>query len=235
MAISACSEPAGKFLPETTDAFEASRAKFEAVVAQLEAPALLSATHGDVEKVLSVEGREVLRLLFQDHLALRKTKEPRRPVVVGKEGTARREVVEDTGRPLTSVFGEVSVERLAYRAPRKNVGNLMPLDLELNLPPNKYSFGLQRIAASEIARSSFESTQETIKDRTGVEIGKRQLEERSRPPRPASTWPTSPTSAGRTAGRTSRSTERPGAASTRRPWTSRPWPAGTGRTSAPSR
>jgi hypothetical protein len=177
MAISACSEPAGKFLPETTDAFEASRAKFEALVAQLEAPALLSATHSDVEKVLSVEGREVLRLLFQDHLALRKANEPRRPVVVGKEGTARREVVEDAVRPLASVFGEVSVERLAYRAPRKNVGNLMPLDLELNLPPNKYSFGLQRIAASEIARSSFESTQETLKDRTGVEIGKRQLED----------------------------------------------------------
>jgi hypothetical protein len=142
MAITACGEHSGKFVIETADAFEASRAKFEEVVAQLKAPGLLSATHSDVEAVLGVEGREILRLLFQDHLELRKTTEPRRPVIVGSEGIARREAVEDTGRPLASVFGEVGVGRLAYRAPRKRVGNLMPLDLELNLPPNKYSFGL---------------------------------------------------------------------------------------------
>lgn len=178
MAVRACRQD-DKFVAgnKVTEPFDASRRKFEDVVAQLKAPAIQGATHSAVEELLGIEGREVLRLLFQDHLALRKANEPKRLVVVGSEGTARREVVEDTGRPLASVFGEVDVERLAYRAPRKGVGNLMPLDLELNLPPGKYSFGLQRVAASEIARASFESTQETIEDRTGVVIGKRQLED----------------------------------------------------------
>jgi hypothetical protein len=125
-------------------------------------------THSALESWL--EGRELLRLLFQDHVTLRKTREPKRLEVVGSEGTARREVVEDEERPLDTIFGpKISVERLAYRAPRKEVGNLMPLDGELNLPR-----GLQKRAALEIAGSSFDDTRETIRQRTGVKISKDQ-------------------------------------------------------------
>ena len=179
MTIRACGRDEAKFVTEVkvADSFDASRTKFEDVVAQLKAPAMRCATHSAVEALLNVEGREVLRLLFQDQLALRAANEPKRAAVVGSEGTVRREVVEDAERPLVSAFGEVDVVRLAYRAPRKGVGNLMPLDLELNMPPEKYSFGLQRMAAMEIASSSFESSQEAIKERSGVQIGKRQLEE----------------------------------------------------------
>jgi hypothetical protein len=76
---------------------------------------------------------------MQDHLALQAAREPKRPAVVGHEGTPRKEAVEGEKRPLDTIFAGVDVERFAYRAPRKGAGNLMPLDLELNLCPRRSS------------------------------------------------------------------------------------------------
>jgi hypothetical protein len=173
----ACTKEDAKFLSEVADPFASSRTKFEDIVVELKGAKMLAATHSAIEAMLDREGRDLLRQLVQDHLTLRAEREPKRPAVVGSEGTARREVVPGAERPLKIIFGEVAVERLAYRAPRKGVGNLMPLDLELNLPAQEFSFGLQRLAAMEIARASFENTQEAIKDRTGMVIGKKQLED----------------------------------------------------------
>ncbi|TNC95548.1 MAG: hypothetical protein FD118_4191 [Rhodocyclaceae bacterium] len=179
MTMKACQQDDAKLETEVkrADPFEESRTKFENILLQLQGPVTKNATHSELESLLDTEGRELLRRLVQDHLALRAEREPRRLVVVGNEGTERREVVKDAERPLKTIFGSVDVARLAYRAPRKAVGNLMPLDLELNLPPEVFSFGLQRRAAMELAKSSFESTQETIKERSGVVIGKKQLED----------------------------------------------------------
>lgn len=176
MSMRARPQADAKFVA-AVDPFESSRTKFEDLVVQLKSPVMRRATHSAIEAMLDVEGRELLRLLAQDQFRLRAVVEPKRLAVVGSEGTPRTETVENEVRPLDIIFGEVEVPRLAYRAPRKGVGNLMPLDLELNLPPSLFSFGLQRRAAIEIARSSFESTQESIKDRTGVVIGKKQLED----------------------------------------------------------
>lgn len=179
MVMKACRQDDAKVVTEAkrADPFDNSRTKFEDILVQLQGPAMKSATHSELESLLDTEGRELLRRLVQDHLVLRAEREPKRLAVVGSEGTERREVVEDAERPLKTLFGSVDVTRLAYRAPRKGVGNLMPLDLELNLPPEVFSFGLQRRAAMEIAKSSFESTQEAIKERSGVVIGKKQLED----------------------------------------------------------
>ena len=168
-----------KFLTEIepADPFESSKAQFESLVDQLQGPAMANATHSALEALVENEGRELLRRLVQDHLALRAEREPKRPLVVGSEGKERREVVDGAQRPLKTIFGEVDVARLAYRAPRKGVGNLMPLDLELNLPPEVFSFGLQRRAALEVARCSFEATQQALREQTGMVIGKKQLED----------------------------------------------------------
>ena len=179
MSMRARPQADAKFVNEVqvADPFEQSRTKFGDLLVQLQSTGMMSATHSAVEAMLDVEGRELLRRMAQDQFRLRAVVEPKRLAVVGSEGTPRKEVVENKVRPLDIIFGEVEVLRLAYRAPRKEVGNLMPLDLELNLPPSLFSFGLQRRAAIEIAKSSFESTQEAIKDRTGVVIGKKQLED----------------------------------------------------------
>jgi hypothetical protein len=58
-------------------------------------------------------------------------------------------------RGLVTVFGEVTVTRMAYRAP--GAANLHPADAALNLPEEKHSHGVRKLAAIESARGRFES------------------------------------------------------------------------------
>ena len=75
-------------------------------------------------------------------------------------------------------FGQVMVSRIAYRSPGRS--NVHPLDAALNLPEEKHSHGLRRLAAIEAARGSMEAAGAAITRATGVMIGKRQLEELAR-------------------------------------------------------
>ena len=73
------------------------------------------------------------------------------------------------------MFGTVSVQRLAYRAP--GVGNLHPADAALNLPVERHSHGLRKLAALEAPRGSFDDAVEAILRQTGQRLGKRQVQE----------------------------------------------------------
>ena len=81
-------------------------------------------------------------------------------------------------RPLVTRFGQVSVSRFAYRAQGRP--NVHPLGAALNLPQEKHSHGLRRLAAIEAARGSMEAAGAAITRATGVTIGKRQVEELAR-------------------------------------------------------
>src|ERR1039458_7582170 len=81
-------------------------------------------------------------------------REQRLEQVTGDEGVARGRVESGHARALESVFGTVSVEPLAYRAP--GLGNLHPADAVLNLPVERHSHGLRKLAALEAARGSFQ-------------------------------------------------------------------------------
>ena len=74
-----------------------------------------------------------------------------------------------TSARLETVFGTVSVERLAYRAP--GVGNLHPADAALNLPVERHSHGLRKLAALEAPRGSFDDAVEAIERQTGQRLG----------------------------------------------------------------
>ena len=131
--------------------------------------------HGELEQQLELRGRELLRRLLGDHLALRAVREQRLEQVIDGSGVARRWAEQGHERKLQSVFGEVSVERRAYR--ERGAENLHPADGLLNLPEEKHSHGLRRLAALEAPRGSFEDARDAIRAQTGVEIGKRQVEE----------------------------------------------------------
>jgi len=160
-------------LENTTPVFGGAREQFEGIVMWLDGPEAAELTHGDLEARLQVEGRELLRRLMQDHLALRAEREVRREDVVGSDGVRRGNVESGHTRPLRTVFGEVTVTRKAYR--KKNHGNLHPLDAALNLPTEKHSHGLRQLAAIESARGSFEGAAEAIERITGRTLGKKQL------------------------------------------------------------
>jgi hypothetical protein len=67
---------------------------------------------------------------------------------------------------LETVFGLVSVERLAYRAP--GVAKLHPADAALNLPLERHSHGLRKLAAVEAARGSFQDAVDAIEPSTAA-------------------------------------------------------------------
>jgi hypothetical protein len=134
-----------------------------------------SLEHSELEARLAEDGREVIRVLLQDHLDLRADAEQRASGVVGADRVPRRNLERGHERDLQSVFGEVEVRRLAYRA--RGCENLYLTDAQLNLPAAKHSHGLRRLAALEAPRTSFEDAQAAILRQTGQQLGKRQIRE----------------------------------------------------------
>ena len=157
------------------DAFGASRRYFDETVSFLSGEEAAVLQHGALEEALEERSRQMMRQLLQDHLCLRAATEQPQAVVTDARGTPRANVERGHRRLLMSVFGEVEVERLAYR--RRGEENLHPADATLNLPVEKHSHGLRRLAAIEAARGSFDEARSAIERATGQAVGKRQVEQ----------------------------------------------------------
>ncbi len=89
----------------------------------------------------------------------------------GEERTHKRR----QERKLTTIFGTVIVRRIGYG--QRKIVSLNPLDAELNLPVEQYSYGLRERVASEVALNGFNETVEAIKKTTNAQIPKRQVQE----------------------------------------------------------
>jgi len=72
------------------EAFSAARACFATIEGWLAGPASDGLEHGELEQQLDTRGRELLPLLFQDHVDLRALRE-------GLGGCRRRRVPSDAG------------------------------------------------------------------------------------------------------------------------------------------
>jgi len=160
---------------EGEDPFGRSRERLEGIVGWLGGKDASGLEHGELEAQLQTVGRELLCCLFQDHLDLRSSREQRLDGVADGEGVERRAVERDHQRPLASVFGEVTVNRLAYR--QRGEQNLYVADGALNVPEERASHGVRRLAAIEAAAGSFEHATGQVRERTGLALGKRQVEE----------------------------------------------------------
>jgi len=160
--------------PSELDGFARSRERFEAVTGWLSGEQAGALAHAELEERLEADSRELFCLLLQDHLDLRADREERIERVVDSDGVRRRSVEAGHERPLQTVFGEVRVRRLAYR--ERGHCNLCPADGQLNLPRERHSHGLRRLAAVESSRGSFDDACEAVGRQTGQPVGKRQLE-----------------------------------------------------------
>ena len=156
------------------EGFAGARERFQLILGWLDGGASSALEHAELERQLDVEGRELLRLLLQDHADLRAVRE-RRVEVRGADGPVRTRVETGHTRGLGTIFGEVTVTRIAYRQPGQ--GNLHPADAALNLPVEKHSHGLRQLAAIESSRGSFDGAVEAIERATGQHLGKRQVED----------------------------------------------------------
>ncbi|NNN09273.1 MAG: ISKra4 family transposase [Acidimicrobiaceae bacterium] len=155
------------------EVFSSPRGTFEAIVHWLEGAEAAALSHGDLEAQLESRGRELLRQLFQSQLDLRALSEARIEVTCA-EGVAHAALEPGHRRALGTIFGEVIVERLAYR--HRGHANCYPADGSLNLPRERHSHGLRRLAALEASRGSFEEASAAITRFSGQKIAKRQVE-----------------------------------------------------------
>jgi hypothetical protein len=166
------------YVPARDEAFAQSRKCFRELEDWMASEEAAGLQHGELEEQLDVRGRELLRRLFQDRLDATAAGEERRHDVAGEDGVVRTRAEKGRERPLVTKFGQVTVSRIAYRSPGRP--NVHPADAALNLPEEKHSHGLRKMAAIESARGSMEAAGAAITRATGVGIGKRQLEEMTR-------------------------------------------------------
>jgi hypothetical protein len=165
----------------TADPFADSLSAFETLTTTLSGSDAGMWTHTELEEYLDAAGRELLRLLLQDHLGLRAAREEGQvrsgagPVVVGPEGRVRPWRETGHSRWLATVFGMVRVVRVAHRG--RGVGNVHPADAVLSLPAGRHSTGLRRLAVTEAVRGSFDQAHDAVERRCGNVLGKRRLEE----------------------------------------------------------
>jgi hypothetical protein len=128
-----------------------------------------------MEEQLTERFRELMRSLFQNHLDLQAAREQRLAEgAVGADGVVRARAEKGHQRKLATVFGTVTVTRIAYRAP--GVTNFYPADAALSLSAGRHSHGLRRQAAIEAARGSLEQASVALERASGGRVGKRQLE-----------------------------------------------------------
>ena len=154
--------------------FSHTTATFDALLRKLEGSEWARLQHGKLEEALRVEGLELLRVMFEDHLNLRAQALPEGPVV-GSDGETRTQRRTMT-RKLMSIFGVVEIRlRAGWRG--RGLAALCPLDAALNLPPTLDSHGVRRRVAELASKVSFDTVGEELGKTSGATAGKRQLEE----------------------------------------------------------
>ncbi len=159
-------------------AFAQARECYAEVEGWLASAGAAGLQHAELEEQLGARGRELVRRMFQGCLDLLAGREECRGDVTGADQVARTRAETGHGRALATVFGQVTVTRIACRAP--GAPNVHPLDAALSLPAEKHSHGLRRLAAIESVRGSHEGAAAAITRATGVKMGKRQVEELAR-------------------------------------------------------
>lgn len=155
------------------DPFGMARDDLESIIAFLRSGEAGRMSHSDLERLVREKSHELLRKLFQAHVDSRGPGEAA-ATVRGADGV-ERDQERSHNRGLTTIFGEIRVKRLGYGA--EGADSLHPLDAELNLPRERYSFGLRRAAAVEVSKGSFDEAVQSVARNTGAAVGKRQVEE----------------------------------------------------------
>jgi len=104
-ATALASEPGALSPGSVAGVFAGSQELFDEEVAWLSGAEAGGLSHSELETRLQVNGRELLRQLYQDHLDLRACREGRVDRVVGSDGVRRSSVEAGHERPLQTVFG----------------------------------------------------------------------------------------------------------------------------------
>lgn len=152
--------------------FDAAFSHVHQMVHFLTGPNGKTMSHAEVENYIKEQGNEFLRRLLQGYFDHRHIQEERRSEIIGSDEIARTSR-RCRSRKLESIFGQVDIKRRAYEHAGAN--SLHLIDASLNMPPNKYSHGLEKIVAKELAKGSTDAAVELIDRMTGGHVPKRQV------------------------------------------------------------
>lgn len=131
---------------------------------------------GEIERESERRGRELLRLMLQAHLDARGDGDVGRALLIdGPEGPRTLRRGRAHARRLSTLFGEVSVSRAAYRAPGRP--SIHPLDRELRLPARSYSYEVCRRLVRACVLGPFDEAIALLAEMNGVRVPKRSAEQ----------------------------------------------------------
>ena len=154
------------------DRFDEAEATFSALVNRLQSEETARMSHSDLETLLEQQGRELMRQLLQAHLDWRAQATLTTPVV-GADGVERTHQRAGT-RALETLLGTVQVTRDGHGARGRET--LFPLDAALNLPTERYSFGIRRRAAEEATKGAYDDVVKILGTHASAAVAKRQVE-----------------------------------------------------------
>ena len=139
-------------------------------VAALQVPA------HQVEQQLQAGGFELLRLMLEENFAARGGGDVGTALELEQQDqTLRLGQKRDHTRQYESIFGTVSISRVGFS--KRGVPSIHPLDEELNLPKQKYSFVLQQKAVKQCGQGPFGEAVENIQEMTAANVPKRQMQQ----------------------------------------------------------
>ena len=159
--------------PMAAEAYEAAHEKWAQLIAHLHSPEAHQMSHSDLEALLEVKGRALLRRLLQAHLDERSPGTVAEPVL-GADGRTHTHQRTQTRRLMT-IFGEVEVTRTGYGG--HGLESLHPLDAALHVPPEHSAHGVRPRVAVEAATPSLDDVVATIATPTGAHVPQRQAEQ----------------------------------------------------------
>ena len=134
-------------------------------------------TADETEEELFCGGFEFLRMMFEKCLSARGIGDVGASLFVQQENGEEKRFTHKRihQRALESMFGTIQINRLGYGA--RGEKSIHPLDEELNLPKQKYSFQVQKRAIKLCGRGPFDEAVETVRETTAANLPKRQIAE----------------------------------------------------------
>lgn len=133
---------------------------------------------GAVEGTVEIDGRELLRLLLQEHITRRSSVDfgsalhVHDPTAGATVCYAHKRV--DTRMIMTTV-GAIQIARTGYYSPKCEA--IHPIDQQLQLPRRSYSYEVQRRTVKMAVQGPFDEAIEMVHESMGIDLPKRSAEE----------------------------------------------------------
>jgi len=134
-------------------------------------------TLGAVEGTLEVDGRELLRLLLQEHINHRSGVDFGDALAIrdARGTTVCYSCKRIDTRTVITTVGPIEIARIGYYSPKSDA--IHPIDQRLQLPRRSYSYEVQRRTVKMAVQGPFDEAIEMVRESMGVGLPKRSAEE----------------------------------------------------------